>query len=57
MHWQRQPSEADEDLARLLVELANHHAAQDALDDGLTHVAGLLDVLVISADHAVVGDR
>ncbi len=48
---------ANENLARLLVELANHHAAKDALDDGLTHVASLLDVLVIRADHAVVGDR
>src|SRR5665811_806908 len=57
MRWQRPPREANEDLARLLVELANHHAAQDTLDDGLTHVASLLDVLVIRAGHAVVGDR
>jgi len=41
----------------LLVELANHHATKDALDDGLAHVSGLLDVLVIRADHAVIGDR
>src|SRR5665647_3247800 len=57
MHRQRRPSETERNLARLLVELANHHAAQYALDHGLTDVSGLFDVLVISADHAVVGDR
>src|ERR1019366_9118781 len=41
----------------LLVKLADHRATQDARDDRLAHGSGLLDVLVVSADHAVVGDR
>ena len=43
--------------SRLLVQLADHDAAQHTLDDGLANGPGLLDVLVVGADQAVVGDR
>jgi len=43
--------------SRLLVKLVDHGATQDARNDRLAHGSYLVNVLVVSADHAVVGDR
>jgi hypothetical protein len=39
-----------------LVELADHGATQNALDDRLARGSRLFDVLVVRADDAVISD-